>query len=250
MPGTVSADPGRFNLLKAELYWSLRERFEAGEISGLDDALAVSQLASIRYKHDLRGRVVIESKEDAKKRGVSSPDRAESLMLCFADQTPVVLDWIREQVEGAQAYDDRPVISRRAPLPTQPVEEDAVEGNQLIDEYYRVQNEIRAREDEQHQKIKNPACPVTSNSGWTSPGVSTRAVLHLKPDWRGVDRSGRSGRRIRSGSVAEKPKCQNRPFSPVKKRHREFEFNSGEPTKRWVDEVFRRLLATSLFRTS
>jgi phage terminase large subunit len=78
--GTVSADPGRFNLLKAELYWSLRERFEAGEISGLDDELAVSQLASIRYKHDLRGRVVIESKEDMKKRGVSSPDRAESLM--------------------------------------------------------------------------------------------------------------------------------------------------------------------------
>jgi hypothetical protein len=95
--GTVSADPGRFNLLKAELYWSLRERFEAGEISGLDDELAVSQLASIRYKHDLRGRVVIESKEDAKKRGVSSPDRAESLMLCFADQTPLALYWIREQ---------------------------------------------------------------------------------------------------------------------------------------------------------
>jgi hypothetical protein len=67
--GTLSADPGRFNLLKAELYWSLRERFAAGEISGLDDDLAVSQLSSIRYKHDLRGRVVIESKEDAKKRG-------------------------------------------------------------------------------------------------------------------------------------------------------------------------------------
>jgi hypothetical protein len=48
--GTISADPGRFNLLKAELYWSLRERFAAGEISGLDDDLAVSQLSSIRYK--------------------------------------------------------------------------------------------------------------------------------------------------------------------------------------------------------
>jgi hypothetical protein len=82
--------------------------------------------------------VVIESKEDVKKRGVSSPDRAESLMLCFADQTPLALDWIREQVEaqaGQQPYDDRPAVSQRAPLPTQAVEEDVVEGNQLIDEY-------------------------------------------------------------------------------------------------------------------
>jgi hypothetical protein len=64
---TASADPARFNLLKAELYWALRERLEAGETSGLEDELTISQLSSIRYKHDLRGRVVIESKEDMKK---------------------------------------------------------------------------------------------------------------------------------------------------------------------------------------
>jgi hypothetical protein len=31
---------------------------------------------------------------------------------------------------------------------------------------------------------------------------------------------------------------------------REVRKRTGEPTKRWVVEVFRRLLATSLFRTS
>ncbi len=70
--------------LKAELYWSLRERFQGGEIAGITDAKMRDQLAGIRYKHDSRGRVVIESKDDALKRGVKSPDKAEALMLCFA----------------------------------------------------------------------------------------------------------------------------------------------------------------------
>jgi hypothetical protein len=71
--------------LKAELYWGLRERFVDGNMAGITDSLLISQLAGIRYKHDARGRVVIESKEDARKRGVRSPDRAEALMLsCHA----------------------------------------------------------------------------------------------------------------------------------------------------------------------
>jgi phage terminase large subunit len=72
--------------LRAELYWALRERFQDGNVRGLIDPLAISQLASIQYHHDARGRVVIEKKEDARKRGVKSPDRAEALMLAFAPE--------------------------------------------------------------------------------------------------------------------------------------------------------------------
>jgi phage terminase large subunit len=70
--------------LKAELYWSLRDRFRDGQISGLSDQTTVAQLAGLRYEHDSRGRVKIESKEDARKRGAKSPDRAEALMLAFS----------------------------------------------------------------------------------------------------------------------------------------------------------------------
>jgi hypothetical protein len=38
-------------------------------------------LAGIRYRHTGAGRVEIESKEQARKRGQSSPDRAEALLL-------------------------------------------------------------------------------------------------------------------------------------------------------------------------
>lgn len=82
--GERAADPEKYANLKAELYWGLRQRFEAGSIRGLADDLAVSQLAGVRYGHNARGQVVIESKESARKRGVKSPDRAEAVMLAFA----------------------------------------------------------------------------------------------------------------------------------------------------------------------
>jgi hypothetical protein len=47
-----------------------------------------AQLAGLRYGHDNRGRVKIESKDDAQKRGVKSPDRAEALMLAMSPPHP------------------------------------------------------------------------------------------------------------------------------------------------------------------
>jgi hypothetical protein len=43
-----------------------------------------AQLGSIKYKYTSRGQVVIESKDDMKKRGLPSPDRADCLMMAYA----------------------------------------------------------------------------------------------------------------------------------------------------------------------
>jgi hypothetical protein len=83
--GESPRDSDRYANLKAELCWCLRRRFETGDISGPMDERTIGQLAGIRYKHNSRGQVVIESKDDARKRGVKSPDRAEAVMLAFAD---------------------------------------------------------------------------------------------------------------------------------------------------------------------
>lgn len=83
--GESARDTEKYSNLKAELYWGLRLRFEDDDICGIDDDLTISQLAGIKYEHNARGQVVIESKEKARKRGVTSPDRAESLMLAFAE---------------------------------------------------------------------------------------------------------------------------------------------------------------------
>lgn len=70
---------------RAEWYWGLRTMFEEGDIDidALDDELA-SQLTSMRYKFTSRGQIVIESKDDMRKRGMPSPDRADAVMLACA----------------------------------------------------------------------------------------------------------------------------------------------------------------------
>lgn len=90
--GEAASDPERFVNAKAEYYWGLRMRFQAGDIAGPLSEKTIGQLSGIRYKHNARGQVEIEKKLDAKKRGVPSPDRAESLMLAFAavDPGPVI----------------------------------------------------------------------------------------------------------------------------------------------------------------
>jgi hypothetical protein len=75
----------QFVNLKAQLYWGVRERLRRGEFAGLTDERTIAQLTSIRYSLSPKGLVQIESKEDARKRGAKSPDRAEAVMLCFAD---------------------------------------------------------------------------------------------------------------------------------------------------------------------
>jgi hypothetical protein len=79
----TSSDSEKYRTLKDEFYWGLRLRLEQGDFSGLDDETTIGQLAGIRYKHNSRGQVEIESKDEAKKRGVPSPDRAEAVMLAF-----------------------------------------------------------------------------------------------------------------------------------------------------------------------
>lgn len=80
--GAAAADSEHYLNARAEWYWALRERFEAGDIDidPADDDLA-AQLGAIRYKYTSRGQVQIESKDEMRKRKLPSPDRADALML-------------------------------------------------------------------------------------------------------------------------------------------------------------------------
>ena len=80
--GNKASNSDEFVNLRAEVWWHIRERFERGDIDidPRDDELA-AQLADVRLKPRSDGRIQIESKEDMKKRGRSSPDDADALML-------------------------------------------------------------------------------------------------------------------------------------------------------------------------
>ena len=83
-----------FANLRAEGYWRLRELFAAGEIAIPPDPQLVGELVSLRYHHDSRGRVLLERKEDMRKRGLPSPDRADAMMLAFLDPSSRPRVWI------------------------------------------------------------------------------------------------------------------------------------------------------------
>jgi len=79
----------KFANLRAEMYKNLSSKFENGEISIPDDLELIAQLSSVKYKINSRGQLQMESKEDMKKRGVKSPDKADALALAFMDSSPV-----------------------------------------------------------------------------------------------------------------------------------------------------------------
>lgn len=75
----------RFFNLRSQLWWHVRTRFERGTIDiDPEDTDLEEQLVSLRYKRRSDGKIQIESKDEAKRRGVPSPNRADSLMLACA----------------------------------------------------------------------------------------------------------------------------------------------------------------------
>ena len=98
-------DPERFKLRRDETWQALRDRFKEGRICCLpDDQKLIGQLTSIRYYHDSSNRMLVESKDVLKKRGLKSPDRAEALMLAFTVDRPVgegmTFDHLMEEAIG------------------------------------------------------------------------------------------------------------------------------------------------------
>lgn len=82
--GAPAVDKEKYGNQRAELFWLLSRRFADGKIDIPDDVKLKGQLCDIRYRYDSKGRMWIETKEEARSRGVRSPDRADVLMMMFA----------------------------------------------------------------------------------------------------------------------------------------------------------------------
>lgn len=85
-PDLDDAGDQRFANMRAKLAWQLRERFEAGDIDGLEDDDTSSECAAIEYDHDPRGRIRIQ----AKKKTTHGWDRFDALVLAFARIQPAI----------------------------------------------------------------------------------------------------------------------------------------------------------------
>lgn len=103
----------KFANYKAELMWTVRDRFKCThemvlwlekqdggrehpledcislppETAGPDAQMLASQVALVRWGRNEKGKIIIESKEALAKRGIRSPDHLEGLVLSFSDRS-------------------------------------------------------------------------------------------------------------------------------------------------------------------
>jgi hypothetical protein len=79
-----SVDDKRFMRLRDELWFKAREWFFARDVTIPRDDGLISELVSPKYKIESSGKIKVESKDDMKKRGVRSPNRADAFCLTLA----------------------------------------------------------------------------------------------------------------------------------------------------------------------
>jgi len=78
--------------LRAKMWREMREWLKSGASIPNDNEL-VTDLTALQYGFK-GGELLLESKQDAKKRGIKSPDRADSLALTFAYPVQKRDDWV------------------------------------------------------------------------------------------------------------------------------------------------------------
>jgi phage terminase large subunit len=130
--GGEPLDKERFVNLSAELWASAAQKIERGEVALLNDPKLIAQLASRRAKPRSDGRVQLESKEEMRRRGLPSPDRADAVVLALAgnirraevgvfrvenperEKERADREWVKEHLRRAQAEADRIRAEREA----------------------------------------------------------------------------------------------------------------------------------------
>lgn len=78
-------EPERFTRLRDELWFKARDWFHAKDVKlPVGDELLVSELSAPTYKIQSSGKILVESKDELKARGLHSPNAADAFCLTFA----------------------------------------------------------------------------------------------------------------------------------------------------------------------
>jgi phage FluMu gp28-like protein len=75
--------------LKAELWHKAKAWLEQRDCRMPKDEALIAELAAVRYSFTSNGKIQIEGKDELKKRGMSSPDRADAFCLTFASDAVI-----------------------------------------------------------------------------------------------------------------------------------------------------------------
>lgn len=81
-----SSTKDKYNRLRDELWFEGREWLQRRDCRLCDDDGLIGELTTPRYTVMSNGKIVVERKDELKKRGVASPNRADAWLLTFANE--------------------------------------------------------------------------------------------------------------------------------------------------------------------
>jgi hypothetical protein len=120
MVGDRAKQNTRFTKQRSEIWWNFRELLQGDDVditleeSGEANRSLIKQLNGPTYSTGTDGRIQVEKKSDMAKRGASSPDRADAILLAYYESpskrrntVPRMFPELRqENVHHVQRYDD------------------------------------------------------------------------------------------------------------------------------------------------
>lgn len=89
--GGKAEEPRKYANKRAEIWGRMKEWLIGGCIND-DEAIAID-LTSVEYSFNSADQIVLERKEDMKRRGLASPDDADALAVTFAQHVPEFVDY-------------------------------------------------------------------------------------------------------------------------------------------------------------
>lgn len=100
--GSKAMDDKHFANRRAEMWSRMRKWLMNGGCIKSDPVLE-ADLTSPEFKHDNKDRLLLESKDNMKRRGLPSPDQADALALSFAIEMGPILRDDRDDIAGLRA---------------------------------------------------------------------------------------------------------------------------------------------------
>jgi len=93
---------------RSEMWGNLKKTLEAGRFQLPDRDSLQADLVSVGYRYNSSGQLLLESKQDLRKRGLPSPDEGDAVALCFAEPSGFIRDAnfnrdLRDKYQGAYA---------------------------------------------------------------------------------------------------------------------------------------------------
>lgn len=105
--GGKADDPRKYANKRAEMWARMKEWLKTGIIDKSEDL--ATDLTSVEYSFTSADQILLERKEDMKKRGLASPDDADALATTFAQHVP-------EYVDVSRAVDYRKQVASYDPF--------------------------------------------------------------------------------------------------------------------------------------